>query len=133
MPLATEYPFLDIVWTMLVFFGFVIWIRLLFTMLGDVFRRDDLSGGGKFGWTLFAIVVPLLGVLIYLGRHGKEIAERNAAEARAAQKHFDDYVRDAAGSGGPATEIAKAKELLDSGAITQSEYEQAKQKALASA
>jgi hypothetical protein len=130
MPIATEYPLLNIIWTMLVFFGLVIWLRLLFTVFADLFRRHDISGWSKAGWTLFAIILPFVGVLVYLGSQGEGIAERNAELARAQQARLDDYVRDTAGSTGATAEIAKAKELLDSGAITQAEFDQVKQKAL---
>jgi Short C-terminal domain/Phospholipase_D-nuclease N-terminal len=131
MLLATDYPFLDIVGTMLVFFGFVIWLWLLFAMFGDLFRRHDVSGWAKAGWTVLAIVLPFIGVLIYLGTQGPGMAERKANEMRAAQAQFDEYVRKTAGSEGPAAEIGRAKELLDSGAISQAEFEEVKRKALA--
>jgi hypothetical protein len=131
VPIAADYPFLDIVGTMLVFFGWVIWFWLLITVLSDVFRRHDISGWGKAGWTLVTIVLPFLGVLVYLGLQGKHMAERNVEAARAQQKEFDAYVRRAAGAnGGPTEQIAKAKELLDSGAISQAEFDQIKRTAL---
>jgi hypothetical protein len=129
--LAADYPFLDVVWTMIIFFAWVIWFWLLITILVDVFRRDDLSGWGKVGWTLFVIFLPLLGVLIYLGTQSKHMAERNVRDARAAQTQMDDYVRSVASEGGTAAEIERAKKLLDSGAISQAEFDQIKQKALA--
>jgi hypothetical protein len=130
VPIAAEYPLLNIIWTMLVFFGLVIWIRLLFTVFADLFRRHDISGWSKAGWMLFAIALPFLGVLVYLGTQGEGIAERSAKQAQAAQAQLDQYVRETAGAGGPTEEIAKAKELLDSGAISQAEFDQVKQKAL---
>jgi Short C-terminal domain/Phospholipase_D-nuclease N-terminal len=130
MVLASDYPFLDVLWTMLVFFGWVIWFWLLITVFGDLFRRHDISGWAKAGWIVFCIVLPFLGVLIYLGTQGKGMAERNLKNVQAAQAQMDQYVRDTAGGGGVAAEIAKAKELLDSGAISQAEFEQMKQKAL---
>ena len=130
MLLASDYPFLDVFWTMLVFFGWVIWFWLLITVLSDVFRRHDLSGGGKVGWTLFVIFLPLLGVLFYLGSQSKHMAERNADQMQAAQSHTDEYISSVAGSGGSAAEIESAKKLLDSGAISQAEFERLKQKAL---
>ena len=130
MLIASDYPLLNIIWTMLVFFGLVIWLRLLFTVFADLFRRHDISGWSKAGWMLFAIVLPFLGVLVYLGTQGEGIAERNAELARAQKARFDEYVRDTAGSSGATAEIAKAKELLDSGAISQAEFDQVKQKAL---
>jgi hypothetical protein len=131
MVFAADYPFLDVVWSMLVFFGFVIWISLLFTVFGDVFRRDDISGLGKAAWLLFVIVLPYLGVFIYLIAHSKGMAERRLQKTQEAQTQFDDYVRTTASKGGAAAEIDKAKQLLDSGAITQSEFDSLKAKALA--
>jgi hypothetical protein len=132
MPLvAAEYPLLNIIWTMLVFFGLVIWLRLLFTVFGDIFRRHDISGWAKAGWCLLSIVLPFVGVLLYLGTQGEGIAERNSKQLQAAQAQFDEYVRDTAGSGGATQEIANAKQLLDSGTISQAEFDSIKQKALA--
>lgn len=125
-----NYPFLDIFWTILIFFSWVIWIWIAITVFADLFRRHDISGGMKAVWVVFVIVVPFLGVLVYLIAYGKGMAERNAEQAKAAQSQLDDYVRQTAGTGG-AHDIAKAKELLDSGAITQDEYEALKAKALA--
>jgi hypothetical protein len=130
--IAADYPFLDILGSMLFFFGFVIWFWLLITVFGDVFRRHDIGGFGKFAWCLFVILVPLLGVLVYMIAEGREMAERNLAQAQASKAEFDQYVRETAGDGGgSAGEIARAKSLLDSGAIDQAEYERLKQKALA--
>ena len=131
MPLATDYPFLDILGSMLVFFGFVIWLSLLFRIFGDLFSRHDISGWSKAGWTLLVIILPFVGVLIYLGTQGAGMAERAAKQAQAARAQFDQYVRDTAASSGSTAEIAKAKELLDSGAISQAEFEELKRKALA--
>jgi hypothetical protein len=130
MVLAADYPFLDIVGTMLIFFAWVIWFWILIRTLGDVFRRHDLSGWGKAGWTLFMIVAPFLGVLIYLIAHGKEMGHRDIEQARASQAQFDDYVKSVAAADGGATQIAQAKSLLDSGTITQAEYDSLKAKAL---
>ena len=132
MPLiAADYPLLNIIWTMLVFFGLVIWLRLLFTVFGDVFTRHDISGWAKAGWCLLAIAVPFLGVFLYLGTQGDGIAQRNAERLQKAQAQTDEYVRDTAGSAGATQEIANAKQLLDSGAISQAEFDSIKQKALA--
>jgi hypothetical protein len=133
MPIAADYPFLDILGTLLVFFGFVIWFTLLFRVFGDLFRRRDISGWGKAGWTVLVIFLPLLGVLLYLGLQGREMAERNLEAQQAAKAQFDQYVREAAGSDGPATQIAEAKKLLDSGAINQAEFDRLKQQALGGA
>jgi hypothetical protein len=131
MFLASDYPFLDILWTMLVFFGWVIWFWLLITIFADLFRRHDISGWVKTGWIVLCIVLPFLGVLIYLGTQGKGMAERNVKDVEAQRAQLDSYIRQSAGSGGAAAEIARAKELLDKGAISQAEFDQIKQKALA--
>jgi hypothetical protein len=128
---AADYPFLDVVWTMFIFFAWVIWIWLLITVLVDVFRRHDLSGWGKAGWTVFMIFLPLLGVLIYLISQGKGMAERSAKEQQTYQAQAEDYIKSVAAKADPADQIARGKELLDSGAISTAEFEALKQKALA--
>ena len=132
MFVGADYPFLDILWTMLIIFAWVIWFWLLITVFADVFRRHDVSGLGKTAWIIFVIITPFLGVFVYLITQGKGMAERNARQAQAQRSEMDDYVRSVASSGGAAAEIDKAKSLLDSGAITQAEFDQLKQKALAS-
>jgi uncharacterized membrane protein YcjF (UPF0283 family) len=127
--IAADYPFLDILWTMIIFFSWVIWIWIVITVFMDLFRRHDISGWGKAAWIVFVIVVPFLGVLVYLIAQHDGMRERSTKEAQAQKQEFDQYVRDAAG--GSAAEIAQAKELLDSGAITQEEFEAIKAKALA--
>jgi putative oligomerization/nucleic acid binding protein len=131
VPMAADYPFLDVFWSMLIFFCWVIWIWVVITVLIDVFRRDDISGWVKAIWVIFVVILPWLGVLIYLIVEHKGMQERSVRQAQEQKQAFDSYVRDAAG--GSAGEIAKAKELLDSGAITRTEFEQLKAKALASA
>lgn len=131
MVFAADYPFLDVFWTMLVFVFWVIWIWLLITVFTDLFRRHDLSGWGKAAWTLFVIVLPYLGVFVYLISQGKHMAERRTKEVQASRAAFDDYVRDVATDGSPSDQIAKAKQLLDSGTIDAAEFEQLKRKALA--
>jgi hypothetical protein len=128
---AADYPFLDVLWTIIIFFAWVIYIWITITVLIDVFRRHDASGPVKAGWVIFVIVLPFLGVLIYLLANHDGMAERNVKDAKASREQFEDYVRQAAGSAGPAAEIDKAKQLLDSGAITQAEFDAIKQKALA--
>ena len=130
MVLASDYPFLDIVGTMLIFFAWVIWFWILVRVLVDVFRRHDLSGWSKAGWTLFMIVLPFLGVLIYLIAHGKDMGQRDIEQAQANQAQFDQYVKSVAAEDGAASQIAEAKRLLDSGTITQAEYDSLKAKAL---
>jgi hypothetical protein len=131
MLVASDYPFLDIFWTMLIFFVWVAWFMLLFRVIGDIFRRGDTSGFAKVLWLIFVIVVPFLGVFVYLIANNQGMNERNLARAQAQQQQFDQQVQAAVGSGGVAAEIDKAKQLLDSGAITQSEFDAIKQKALA--
>jgi preprotein translocase subunit YajC len=131
MVFAADYPFLDVLWTMLVFFGWVIWFWLLITVFGDLFSRHDISGWGKAGWIVLVVVLPYLGVFIYLIAQGQQMAERRNQQSQAAQSEFDDYVKTVAGPGGAAAEIEKAKQLLDSGAITQAEFDSIKAKALA--
>ena len=129
MTVAADYPLLNIIWTMIVFFGFVVWIWLMFSVFVDLFRRDDISGWGKAGWCILIIFLPLVGVLAYLIMHGKEMGERRARDAQTAQSQFDQHIRSVAG--GPASQIRDAKQLLDEGVITQAEFEQIKRSALA--
>jgi Short C-terminal domain/Phospholipase_D-nuclease N-terminal len=124
------YSFGQVMWTMLVFFAWIIFFWLLFVVFGDLFRRRDISGWGKAGWTVFVILLPFLGILIYLIAEGKGMGERRLEDAQQARAQMDTYVRSAVASGG-AEEIAKAKALLDSGAISQAEFDQLKTKALA--
>jgi hypothetical protein len=126
-----DYTFLDALWTMLVFFLWVAWFIVLFHVVADIFRRRDASGGKKTIWLLFVLFLPFVGVFAYLISNSDDMARRNLEQARAAQEQMDDYVRNVAGSAGPAAEIDKAKQLLDSGAITQGEFESIKAKALA--
>jgi hypothetical protein len=129
--LATDYPFLDVMWTMAVFFIWILWLWLLFTVFADIFRRNDISGLAKTGWIVFAILLPFLGVFIYLITQNVGMTERKLQRSRAQRDQFDEYVRETAGGGGAAAEIDKAKELLDAGAITQAEFDALKRKALA--
>jgi hypothetical protein len=130
---VSTYPFFDILWTTLIFFAWVIFIWIAITVLIDVFRRHDLSGWGKAAWTILIVVLPWIGVLIYLIAEHDGMTERRMKDVENSQKQFDDAVRRAAGSsggGGAAAEIEKAKALLDSGAISQAEFEALKAKAL---
>jgi uncharacterized membrane protein YcjF (UPF0283 family) len=123
-----DFPFLEVLWTMILFFAWVIYIWIGITVLTDVFRRHDISGWGKAAWTVFIIVVPFLGVLVYLIAQHEGMRERNTKQAQAEQQALDEYVRQAAG--GSAAEIAKAKELLDAGTISQAEFDAIKAKAV---
>ncbi len=131
MVIATSYPFLDILWSTLIFFAWVIFIWIAITVLIDVFRRHDISGWVKALWTIFVVLLPWLGVLVYLILYHDGMAERRVKDAADSQKQFDDYVRKTAGSGsGAAAEIEKAKQLLDNGTITQAEFDSIKARAL---
>jgi len=131
VPFAAEYPLLNLLWTMLIFFAFVIWLWILFTVVVDLFRRDDTSGWGKAIWLFFLIVLPYLGVFVYLITQHKGMTERNIAQRKEAESQFANYVKSVAPAADPAEQIAKGKELLDTGAITQAEFDELKRKALA--
>jgi|SRR6516164_4442822 hypothetical protein len=131
MLIATSYPFLGILWTTLIFFAWVIFIWIVIVALMDIFRRHDLSGWGKAAWIVFIVIIPWIGVLAYLIVNHDGMNERRTKEARQSQAQFDDYVRKTAGSGGAASEIGQAKQLLDNGTITQAEFDAIKAKALA--
>jgi hypothetical protein len=134
MILATDnYPFLEVFWTMLIFFAFVVWVWILFTVLADLFRRHDTSGFSKVLWIIFIIVLPYFGVFVYLIAEHTGMTERAIKQHEAAQAQMDKYVQSVAGKTDPAEQIVKAKTLLDSGTITQAEFDSIKQKALASA
>jgi hypothetical protein len=128
--IGADYPFLDVLWTMIVIFAWVIWFWLLIVVFSDLFRRRDISGWGKTAWIIFVIVLPYLGVFVYLIAQHQGMADRQVEQAQAAQSQFDDYVKGVAASSGPSGEIEKAKQLLDSGAISQAEYDSLKAKAL---
>ena len=131
MVVAADYPFLDVLWTMLVFFLWVAWFVLLFRIVADVFRRRDIGGGKKAVWLIFILFVPFIGVFAYLIVNSDDMARRNVEDVQVAQAQFDDYVKTVASSGGAASEIESAKKLLDSGAISQAEFDAIKAKALA--
>jgi hypothetical protein len=132
MTLLSSYPpFVSVLWTMAVFFAWIIWFWLLITVFSDLFRRHDVAGFTKVLWIIFVIILPYLGVLIYLLVNHDGMTERAVKDQQAAQRQLDDHIRSVA----PASsteEIAKAKQLLDSGAINQAEYESLKAKALTS-
>ena len=129
LPVA-DYTFWDALWTIFIFFLWILWFFLLFKIVFDVFRRHDIGGGKKTVWLLFILFMPFLGAFAYIVANADGIAQRDAERAQAAQTQFNDYVQSVAG--GPAQEIDKAKQLLDSGAITQAEFDSIKAKALAS-
>ena len=132
MPIAADYPFLNILWSMIIFFAWVAWIWMMVVIISDLFQRHDASGWVKAAWVVVLIILPFLGVLGYLIANSGGMAERSAERARAGQAEMAEYVRSVASSGGgAASEIEKAKQLFDSGAITQAEFDALKAKALA--
>jgi hypothetical protein len=130
-PLAADYPFLNILWSTLVFIGFCMWIWLVFSIFADLFRRHDIGGFTKAMWVVFVMFIPLIGVLVYLIAYHDGIADRTGKQQAAAEQAFDQRVREAAGTSGPATEIATAEKLRDAGTITDEEFVRVKTKALA--
>ena len=128
--IAADYPFLDVLWTMFIFFAWIIWFWLLITIFADVFRRHDIGGGTKTLWCIFVIITPFIGVFIYLISQSKGMNERNLQNVKQQRQQTDEYIRSVAAED-PASQIAQAKSLLDSGAINQQEFDALKQKALA--
>ena len=125
--LAYDYPILGAFLTMLFFFVWVIWLFLLFRVVIDIFRSDDLGGFSKAIWLLFVIFMPYLGVFVYLIARGHKMTERDIATAQAQKASMDEYVRSVAGSGGGvASELASLADLKDRGVITQAEFDQQK-------
>ncbi len=131
MVIASSYPFLKTLWDILIIFAWIIFIWIAITVLIDVFQRHDISGWAKAAWVVFVVILPWIGVLVYLIVNHTGMAERRNKQTEVAQGQFDDYVRRTAGTGGPASEIEKAKQLLDNGTITQAEFDAIKAKALA--
>jgi len=131
MLVASSYPLLEVFWTMVIFFAFFIWIWILFVVFADLFRRHDISGWGKAAWIIFVIVLPYLGVFVYLIAEHQGMTERAVKEEKAVRSEMDQYVRSAAEQSDATSQIAKAKALLDQGTISQAEFDQIKQKALA--
>jgi len=129
---AESYPLLEVFWTILIFFAFVVWIWLLWIEIGDILRRGELSGWGKVGWIVLLCLLPYLGVFIYLIAEHKGMAERTAARREAHRQETDEYVRSVASQLDPAGQIAAAKRLLDEGTIDQAEFERIKATALSS-
>jgi hypothetical protein len=131
--LATNYPVLDVFFTMLEFFLFVIWIWLLIIVFSDIFRSHDIGGWAKALWSIFIIVIPFLGVLIYLIARGGSMQERAAAQAALQQKAFDEYVKQAAAGGqNTADQLTKLSDLKAKGVLTDAEFEAEKSKLLVS-
>jgi hypothetical protein len=128
---TTEYPLLEIVWTILVFFAFIVWLMILFTVLSDIFRRHDVSGLTKVLWIIVIIVLPYLGTFVYLITQHTGMSERAQRQQKTVEDEFGKYVQSVAGKIDPTEKIAKAHELLERGAINQAEFEQIKRQALA--
>ncbi len=129
-----QYPILDFFLTMLYFFLFVIWIWLLITVFIDIFRSHDLGGWAKALWVIFIIILPFLGVFVYLIARGGKMHERAAQQAAQQQKAFDDYVKQAAGSASDTTadQLSRLADLKSQGVLTDAEFEAQKSKILAS-
>jgi hypothetical protein len=135
MVFAADYPFIDVLWTMIIFFAWVVWIWMIVALFSDLFRRQDIGGWAKAAWVVFMIVLPFLGVLAYLITQHDAMAKRTLDQVQAQQHEFDEHVRTVAArnGGGPASEIEKAQGLLEKGAIDQAEFEAIKARALAAA
>jgi hypothetical protein len=131
MVVATEWTFGQVMWSMLIFFCWILFFWMLFAVLGDIFRRNDIHGWGKTGWILFVIFLPFLGIFVYLIANSRGMAERNMKQVQDAQASTDAYIKSVASSSDPAATIEKGHELLEKGAITQTEFEQLKAGALA--
>ncbi|MFJ8075366.1 SHOCT domain-containing protein [Streptomyces sp. NPDC096176] len=128
--LAYDYPLLSVFWSMLVFFLWIMWFILLFRIITDIFRDDALSGWAKAGWLVFTIVLPFLGVFVYVIARGKNMGRREIAQARAHQEAFDAHIREAAGGKGRSSsvdELAKLSEIRARGDITDEEFRRAKE------
>ncbi|MEU9865186.1 SHOCT domain-containing protein [Streptomyces sp. NPDC047971] len=131
-----DYPLLNVFWTVMWVFLWVMWFMLLFRIIGDIFRDDALSGWGKAGWTVLVVILPFLGCFVYLIARGKGMGQRELSRARHNEQEFQEYIRAAATATGGTTDHAEAlgklADLKNNGDITAAEYEQAKQKVLAS-
>ncbi|MFC9324164.1 SHOCT domain-containing protein [Kitasatospora sp. NPDC057015] len=132
-----DYPLLSLFWTMLEFFLFILWFFLLFKIITDIFRDHDMGGWGKAGWLIFVILLPFLGVFVYLIARGSSMARRDREQMQAADAAFRSYVKETAagpdggGAGTHVDELAKLADLRKSGAISEEEFQKAKEKLLA--
>jgi heme exporter protein D len=129
--LAYDYPLLGLFWTMMIFFLWVAWLILLFRVFADIFRSKDMGGFAKAIWSIFVILVPFLGVFLYVIVNGRSMSERDIADAKQREAEFQAYVRETAGTAGSAEEIAKLADLRDKGVITDEEFASSKAKLLA--
>lgn len=130
MTMAADFPLLEVTATALVVFALAFWLWLMIVLLTDVLRRKDASGWSKAAWTILMLALPLVGVLAYVVVHGRGLAERRELETELRWARFDERVRAAVASDGPAAEIAHAKRLLDIGAIDEAEYARLKSQVL---
>src|SRR5437764_15325518 len=128
--MLVAYTFGQVMWSMFVFFAWILFFWLLFVVFGDLFARHDISGWGKAGWSVLVICLPFIGIFAYLITQGKEMGERKMQQMQQTQSQMDTYVRTVAASTDPAAQIAQAKTLLDNGTITQTEFDQIKARAL---
>ncbi len=128
--LAYTYPLADLFWTMLEIFLFVIWIWILIAIFGDIFRSDDMGGGAKALWVIFVIVLPFLGILVYLVARGGKMQQRSLDQAQRQKDAFDAQVRQAAGASGGVDELAKLADLKEKGVLTDAEFQAQKAKLL---
>jgi hypothetical protein len=129
--LAYDYPLLGLFWTMMIWFLWIAWIVLLIRVIADIFRSKDMGGFAKALWSIFVIVIPWLGVLVYLIARGSSMAERDYEHARAQDAAFRSYVQDAASGGSTAEELSKLADLQARGVITDAEFAQQKARLLA--
>ncbi|KOU21254.1 membrane protein [Streptomyces sp. WM6372] len=129
-----DYPALSVFWSMLWFFLWIMWLFLLFKIITDIFRDHEMSGWGKAGWLIFVIILPFLGVLIYVIVRGKSMTQRDVKQAKESEAAFQDYIRKTAGTssagGSHVDELARLVELKDKGALSEAEFQQAKTKLL---
>ena len=128
---SSSYPILSVFWYMLMFFLFFIWIFILIQVIMDIFRSHDIHGFAKAMWLIFILFLPFLGVLVYLIARGHKMQEHQVQAAQAQKAEFDSYVKQTAGSGSTADELAKLADLKAKGTITDADYEAAKAKVLA--
>ncbi|GAA4032077.1 SHOCT domain-containing protein [Streptomyces plumbiresistens] len=131
LDLAVDYPLLNVFWTTMWVFLWVLWFSMLFRVIGDIFRDDGMSGWAKSGWTVFVVVLPFLGVFVYLIARGRGMGERAVKQAQQQEQQVRSYIRETAGPTGHAEELARLAGLKNHGDLTPAEYEQAKAKVLA--
>lgn len=130
--IAYDYPILGVFWTLFMWFIWIAWFVLLFRVIADIFRSGDLGGWGKALWAMFVILAPFLGVFVYVIARGHSMQDRDIQRAQQNEAAFQSYVRDAAGGGGTASELAKLAQLRDSGVLSAEEFDREKAKLLAS-